>query len=104
MSDVSSFTGVVVARVARPYGSFADRVTGEVKPPGVTRRLWLSEGVEVEPIEVTVREPEWAGVRDLPFGAPVLVTVDLRAVPRGDGAVIVRTLVDVRPAVFSSES
>ncbi len=56
MADRQTIEGALLAATETPYGSFTDRDTGEVKPPGSTYHVWLGVDFHSDPQQVKVKD------------------------------------------------
>lgn len=77
VTNVTTVEGVFLARTAEAYGPFIGRDGREVS--GVKYRLYVSQGVAVAPLEVTLTEAQYAGVQGWEFGQVMHLTCELRA-------------------------
>lgn len=81
MAETASTLGSLVGWERRPYGSFTDRQTGEIRPGGETLWLYVSAPDGNGPVlEVKVREQaDFERGVALGFGEPVRLTYRLSA-------------------------
>jgi hypothetical protein len=79
--DTVTIIGTLVACEERPYGSFTDRQTGEVRPGGSTYWAHVVPDFDgaVIPLKVRQGDPCWPELVAMGFGAQVRVVAELAA-------------------------
>jgi hypothetical protein len=79
--DTVTIVGTLVACEERPYGSFTDRQTGEVRPGGST--YWAHVVPEFDgaviPVKVAQGDVAWPELQAMGFGSTVRIVAQLAA-------------------------
>lgn len=81
MADIVTHRGLLVGAEERPYGSFTDRQTGEVRPGGVTFWVYVSAPTgDGPPVRIKCRNvEEYREATEPGFLAEVEIVAELTA-------------------------
>lgn len=73
MAENIVIAGIALAFTERPYNAFTDRQTGEVRPGGVARKLWIGKDFGDDPVIVGVSEQDAPLLAEVKRGTSVVV-------------------------------